>query len=444
MDPIIAPVTALIPQPVGILRLSGANLPDRIRFLFPDLPHPLEHRKIYRAMPVQHGHPLDECLLLYFQSPHSFTGEDVIEIHAHGNPYNIRKLLALFHDHGIRLAKPGEFTLRAYQNHKISLLKAESLHRMISAPSYAHFQAAHHHFFDPATHPLAHVQDQFLDLLASLFTLLDHPDSEEDISTISTSSLSHDLRAFDRTLSSLLLDYRKRHRSYHGFSVLLAGHPNSGKSSLFNRFLKDNRALVSPLPGTTRDLIEGHLSFPFGDIIFLDSAGLRSSSDSLESAGIQRTRQSLSRVDCILWVSSPEHPSLPSPTFFHRSRGPVLFVWNKADIDSPGSGTSFEHVVSARTRKGISSLLDRLRSLAHGFYLASDPHRSSIESERQRDSLKALQKLIREAIARIDAQQVDLALSSLEEGKKVLDDGIGLIPSSEVYERVFKRFCLGK
>ncbi len=444
MEPIVAPVTALIPQAVGILRLSGDRLSDLLRNLFPDLPETLEHRRVYRTHPVVQGLTLDECLLLYFQSPHSFTGEDVVEIHAHGNPHNIRKLLSLLHESGIRPARPGEFSLRAYQNKKISLLKAESLHRMISAPSYADFQTAHQHYSEGRSHPLSKIQDQFLDILAMFYTLLDHPEGEEeDLSRLSLESLSHRLEELDRTLSSHLTLTRRTRRPFNGFSVLIAGFPNSGKSSLFNRILRDNRAIVSPLPGTTRDLLEGRLSFPFGDVVLLDSAGIRPSQDRIEQEGIRKTRKTLSHADCVLWVASPENPAPPEGLFRNTPTTSVLLLWNKADLTSPPDGSRFNHLVSARTRKGVDALVKRLKSLAEIYY-QSLRATSPLDSDRQAGTLKLLRKSLRRAISLLRSGQADLALSALEEGRKVLDDGVGSLPSSEIYDRVFKLFCLGK
>ncbi len=444
MEPIVAPVTALIPQPVGILRLTGDGLSDILRTLFPDLPVRLEHRRVYRTHPVDQGLTLDECLLLYFQSPHSFTGEDVVEIHAHGNPHNIRKLLSLLHQAGIRPARPGEFSLRAYQNKKISLLKAESLHRMISAPSYADFQTAHQHYFQRMSHPLAKIQDQFLDLLAMLYTLLDHPEGEEeDLSHLSVESLSNRLAEFDRTLSSHLTLTRRARRPFGGFSVLIAGFPNSGKSSLYNRILRDNRAIVSPLPGTTRDLLEGRLSFPFGDVVLLDSAGIRPSSDLIEQEGVRKTRKTLSRSDCVLWVASPENPTFPEGLIRKSPATSLLLLWNKADLSPPPDGSRFDHLVSAKTRKGVDALVKRLQSLAEIYY-QSLRATSPLDSDRQVETLNRLRKASRRALSLLRSGQADLALSTLEEGRKVLDDGVGSLPSSEIYDRVFKLFCLGK
>ncbi|EQD24301.1 MAG: tRNA modification GTPase mnmE [Leptospirillum sp. Group IV 'UBA BS'] len=444
MEPIVAPVTALIPQSVGILRLSGEDLPDLLRTIFPDLPCPLEHRRVYRTTPVFRDSPLDECLLLFFQAPHSFTGEDVVEIHAHGNPHNMRNLLSVLGELGIRPAKPGEFSLRAYQNNKISLLKAESLHRMISAPSYSDFQTAHKHYSQGKDHPLRLIQDQFLDILAVFFTLLDHPEGEEeDLSRLSLDSLGRRLLDLDRTLSDALTLTRKARRPYNGFSVLIAGHPNSGKSTLFNRILKDNRAIVSPQPGTTRDLLEGRLSFPFGDLVLLDSAGIRSSSDRIEQEGIRKSRQFLSRVDCVLWVASPEYPTPMDGLSGKSSQVPCIILWNKADLSVPSDPSLYHQMVSARTRRGVDTLVQRLKSLAHEHY-QSTRVTSPFDSDRQVDFLRRLRNAIKRSLSFLASGQADLALSALEEGRKVLDDGVGTIPASDIYDRVFKLFCLGK
>ncbi|MDA8110998.1 MAG: 50S ribosome-binding GTPase [Nitrospiraceae bacterium] len=444
MEPVVAPVTVLIPQPVGILRLSGDSLSDRIRPLFPSLPSTLEHRRIYRATAFEAGSPVDECLLLFFKGPRSYTGEDVIEIQAHGNPHNIRHLLSLLHSHGIRLAKPGEFSMRAYQNRKISLLKAESLHRMISAPSYSDFREAHHHYASSESHPLYGIQEEFLNLLALFFTLLDHPEGEEEaLSDLSPSILQNRLQTLDRSISEIITLTAKTKKHFNGFSVLISGHPNSGKSSLFNRILKENRAIVSPLPGTTRDLLEGRLSFPFGDLVLLDSAGIRSSEDTIEQEGIRRTRRSLSRVDCVLWIASPEFPNPPASLHFQKGV-PVFLLWNKVDLSLPPDPSPYDYLVSARTRRGLSSLCDRLRNLAENYYSSLPPGSSSLDSDRQINILRHLRSAIRNSRSFLDSGRIDVALSALEEGRRVLEDGVGTVPASDIYDRVFNLFCLGK
>ena len=444
MEPIVAPVTVLVSQPVGILRLSGDNLSDRIKPLFPSLPSTLEHRRIYRATAIERGSPVDDCLLLFFKAPQSFTGEDLVEIQAHGNPHNIRHLLALLHGLGIRLARPGEFSLRAYQNRKISLLKAESLHRMILAPSYAEFQVAHHHYTSSENHPLYGIRDDFLNLLALFFTLLDHPEEEEEaLSNLSPHVLQDRIQTLERSISEVINRTAKAKKPFNGFTVLIAGHPNSGKSSLFNRILKDNRAIVSPLPGTTRDLLEGRLSFPFGDLVLLDSAGLRPSEDGIEQEGIRRARRSLSRVDCVLWIACPDFPA--PPDFLPSQKGiPFFLLWNKVDLTTPSDPSRYDHLVSARTRRGLPSLCERLSRLAETYYSSSLPGSSSLDSDRQIKTLRRLRLSIRRSRSFLESGRIDLALSALEEGRRVLDDGVGAIPASDIYDRVFNLFCLGE
>ncbi len=440
MDPIVAPVTALIAQPVGILRLSGDNLWNRIHALFPGTPSPVP-RKATLLSPTLHGQPLDSVLLLYFPAPHSLTGEDVIEIHAHGNPQNIRFLLQHFERLGIRQAKPGEFSLRSYKNGKLSLLKAESLHRMISAPTYSDFLSAHTSFSQPERHPLAALKDQFLDLLASFYAVLDYPEDLSDSpETPLVDILLEKIVSLQRLSRHHLSLFKKNRRFFSSFSVLLAGPPNSGKSSLFNRMLQSNKALVSPLPGTTRDLLEGRLSFPFGDLLILDSAGFRSSDDIIEGMGIAKARKTINQVDLLLWVASPESPE-PLP---FSSRTKTLTLWNKADLSSPPPSISPDFIVSARTRKGLKSLLLTLSSLAEDFYSAPNATDPLLDSERQALCLSSFLKTLISAESSLSSHAFDLALSALEQARHLLEDGTGMISSEEIYDRVFSRFCLGK
>ncbi|MCL5953838.1 MAG: tRNA modification GTPase [Nitrospirae bacterium] len=440
MDSIVAPVTALVPQPVGILRLSGLNLWQQIQPLFPGLPCPAPRKATLLTLKRQ-GQAIDSVLVLFFPGPHSFTGEDVVEIQAHGNPQNIRSILHSIEECGIRQAKPGEFSLRAYKNGKISLLKAESLHRMITAPTYGDFLSAHSSFSRPENHPLATIKEAFLDLLASFYAFLDYPEELTD----SEHSYSHSL-LFPKILTLQHLSrhqlslFRKNRRVFSSFSVLLAGPPNSGKSSLFNRLLQSNRAIVSPYPGTTRDLLEGRLSLPFGDLLLLDSAGFRSSNDLIEGMGISKARKTIAHVDRLLWVTSPETLA-PLP---FSTRTPYFTIWNKVDLSPPPPILPPDFVVSARTRKGLRQLLDALVSLAEDFYSHHNNSTPLLDSERQAQALSSFLKAITRAEDSLRSNAFDLALTSLEEARNLLEDGTGMISTEEIYDRVFSRFCLGK
>ncbi len=440
MDSIVAPVTALVPQPVGILRLSGVNLWPRIQPLFPESPCPAPRKATLLTLRT-HGQAIDSVLVLFFPAPHSFTGEDVVEIHAHGNPQNIRAILHSIEECGIRQAKPGEFSLRAYQNGKISLLKAESLHRMITAPTYGDFLSAHSSFSHPEDHPLVTIKEAFLDLLASFYAFLDYPEELTDSEHAYSHSLLfpkiHALQGLSREQLSL---FRKNRRVFSSFSVLLAGPPNSGKSSLFNRLLQSDRAIVSPYPGTTRDLLEGRLSLPFGDLLLLDSAGFRSSNDLIEGMGISKAKKTIAHVDRLLWVTSPETlATLPFST-----RTPSFTIWNKADLAPHPPTIHPDFVVSARTRKGLRRLLDALVSLAEDFYSHHTTSNPLLDSERQSQALSSFLKALTQAEDSLRSNAFDLALSSLEEARNLLEDGTGMISTEEIYDRVFSRFCLGK
>lgn len=441
MDPIVAPVTVLIPQPVGILRISGDSLWPLLEPFFPGRDSPPQPRTATLLSFSVEGRPVDQILLLFFPSPHSLTGEDVVEIHAHGNPHNLRFILSQIQKRGIRLAQPGEFSLRAYHNGKISLLKAESLHRMISAPTYSQFLAAHTSFSNPGTHPFSEIRDLFLETLARFYSFLDHPE-EADMAPFSSTkaTLLSGINSLISMSTTHLTRYRKSRRYFSAYSVLLAGAPNSGKSSLFNRLLQENKAIVSPLPGTTRDLLEGRISYPFGDLLLLDSAGFRSSNDLIEGMGIAKARQTISRVDLLLWVASPEHPDdIPLST-----RTPTLTLWNKADLSPPPFSLEPDFSVSARTRRGLASLLSHLRSRAESFYSDQSFSDPLLDSSRQAASLSGFSKALSKALIPLSTDAFDLALASLEEARFMLEDGMGMIPSEEIYDRVFTLFCLGK
>jgi tRNA modification GTPase len=318
---------------------------------------------------------------------------------------------------------------------------------MIQAPSYGQFLSSQQYFSNETLHPLFKFQQEYLDLIARFFMILDHPESEESLShTLSLDSLITQLKSLINHASRVTNEYRKKRRFFNGFTILLAGFPNSGKSSLFNRLLKDNRAIVSPVPGTTRDLVEGRLTFPSGDVILLDSAGLRPTSEAVEQEGIQKTRKMLQQADFILWISSPDHPDVGSIQGSKNLKTKMLHLWNKSDLSLPSASLAdFDHVVSAKTRKGLPSLVKHIERLSEDFYRTkSVSETGSLDSDRQLEVLSRVLRFIKPVPGFLTTDHFDLALHSLEEGRKVLDDGVGLVPASDIYDRVFRMFCLGK
>lgn len=447
MDPIVAPATRLINQPVGILRISGTSLFPLFSplLLFPPEMVP-EPRRVYRVRVLeQSGEPVDDGILLYFKGPSSLTGEDVLELQLHGNPHSMRRVMSHIISLGARAARPGEFLYRAYLHHKISLLKAESLNRLIMAPSFQDYRRQFLDYSGTVPGPLEEIRSQWVDLMANLYVLLDHADLSE--SELPLASIVQ-----DRVDSVLLqieryrVSYKKSRTRWKGFSVALVGPPNSGKSSLFNRLLGSDRAIVSEIPGTTRDMLEGRISTEYGDIILFDSAGLRTTKDPIEQKGIRKSFEAVREASTVLLIRSADSNEV-SWSVPEKESSKIIRVWNKSDLKENDS-SDYDFRVSARTRKGISGLYRFIEEQAREFYahspVSGELHEGVVSSERQYQVLNGLSRHLKKVRGMIGMTSWEIILHELEAQKNAVEDAVGIVSHQMVYDRVFQGFCIGK
>lgn len=447
MDPIVSAATRLISQPVGIVRLSGDRLfPKFSPLIQPDILDP-EHRKIYRIrVRDESGHIIDDGILLFFRAPESLTGEDVAELQIHGNPHSLRKVISHAIQLGARQARPGEFLYRAYLHQKISLLKAESLNRLIQAPSFEEYRIHYRDYAGEVESPLEMIRQKWMDLIARFYVILDHVDDEvgrypdADELSVLIDSLLINIRHFRKTF----LVSKKRWR---GFSVLITGPVNSGKSSLFNKLLGDNRAIVSDIPGTTRDLLEGRISSEHGDIVLLDSAGIRKTGDQIEQMGIKRAVEESRTVSLLVWVNSPDSAEPPDLLLKSGARVPVVRVWNKCDLGKDATGTA-QFEVSAKTRKGLGRLYRFLEERARDYYseasLGYDDSESVLSSQSQYAFLGRLSRQLSKTKSSIGQASWEVLLHDLEQYNSEMELACGMVTHQMVYDRVFQNFCIGK
>lgn len=445
MDPIVAPATKLISQPVGIVRFSGSDLIDRFATIVDRLPEPVTPRTAYRIRVKDiDGQWLDDGLFIFFKAPSSLTGEDVIELQLHGNPHSMRRVLEHAYFLGARPAKPGEFLYRAYQHQKITLLKSESLNRMIQAPSFQDFQRQFKEYDSSLPAPLERIREDWIELLARLYVLIDHADL--DASEIpDTRRIQNDIRDLFETVERSRKAYQRERLHWNGFTVVLAGPPNSGKSSLFNRLLGGPRALVSDIPGTTRDMLEGRIATEHGDILLIDSAGIRPTNDTLEKAGIRKSRSAIRDAALVLWVESYDATNQPDK-LLQDQKVRIVRIWNKCDLGNGYSKDGFyDYSVSAKTKKGMAEVYRFLEDQARLFYetgiIGSEP---VISSPRQYRILGELSRLLRRVLPLAHSGLWEVVLHEMESKRGRLEEAIGVVSHGIVYDRVFKSFCIGK
>ncbi|MDH4223322.1 MAG: tRNA uridine-5-carboxymethylaminomethyl(34) synthesis GTPase MnmE, partial [candidate division Zixibacteria bacterium] len=288
---------------IGVIRISGKNSVSIADKLFKGdlVPGKTEtHRAIYGKIVSSDNQVIDEVYLTVFKSPKSYTREDLIEISCHGNPYILQRVLEEIIKTGARLANPGEFTLRAFLNGRIDLTQAEAVAELINAKTDLSLKHSLKHLQGKLSERLNLIRDELIGILAELEARIDFPD--EDIEEVDRSSILEKIERTESEIKSLIDTYEEGKILKEGLRVVIVGKTNVGKSSLLNAFLKEDRAIVTPIPGTTRDIISEYANFRGLPVRLTDTAGFRVSEDKIEIEGIKRTKIEISKADFLLLV----------------------------------------------------------------------------------------------------------------------------------------------
>ncbi len=440
-DTIAAIATAQGRGGIGVVRISGPQLETLARGILGKLP--AARHATYGEFLDENGDPLDQGVALFFPAPHSYTGEDVLELQGHGGPAVLQLLLQRCLDLGARLAQPGEFTRRAFLNDKLDLAQAESVADLIEANTTEAARSAMRSLHGEFSAAIRGMVDELIHLRMLVEAMLDFPEEEVD--------------AVDLERRNALLDSVRAHLQHtlgtakqgsllrEGAHVVIAGQPNVGKSSLLNRLAGEEVALVSNIPGTTRDVIRQAIQIRGVPLHIMDTAGLRESEDAVESMGIARAHQTLHRADLILLLLDASRgltvqdevilAGLPADI-------PRLLVFNKADLLGGGATISADApfiAVSAKTGAGMEELRAKLleavgwREQESGAFMARERHlRALVLAQTHLEQAQAVL-----ASAELFAEELRLAQRALNEitGEFTPDDLLG---------EIFSRFCIGK
>ena len=429
---------------VAIVRLSGSEALAIAKRLTGIQPVPrFAEICSYRAAD---GRRIDRGLLLYFPGPHSYTGEDVVELHAHGGPVVSDWLMQTLNDYGARAAEPGEFTLRAFLNDKLDLTQAEAVADLVDSRSRRAARAALRSLSGRFSEAVAAVQEGLTELRVLIEAWLDFPDEELDLAT--RQELAARLAAVQANLKALIAGAGRGAALRDGLCVAIAGPPNAGKSSLLNRLAGYDAAIVTDIPGTTRDALRERLSLDGVPIDIVDTAGLRASADPVEREGVRRAQRELGRADHTLWLGDIRDGldvALAAASAELAPDQPATMILNKVDLsaDAPGA---FEHTgrsvirLSALTGAGVELLIDHLKSLAGwtgeaaGTFSARRRHLDALE--RVRESLERAQEHLPGAL--------ELAAEELRASQTALSELTGEITSDDLLGEIFSSFCIGK
>ncbi len=460
---IVAIATAIVPAQgsVGIVRVSGPDAVAIAQQLFqaPGQQRWDSHRILYGF--VKHpttGTIVDEALLLIMQAPRSFTREDVVEFHCHGGMMAVQQVLQLCLEQGACLAQPGEFTLRAFLNGRLDLTQAESVADLVGARSPQAAQTALAGIQGKLAEPIRQLRATCLDILAEVEARIDF---EEDLPPLDEAAVRSQIEQVLARVTQILATADRGELLRTGLKVAIVGRPNVGKSSLLNAWSRSDRAIVTPLPGTTRDVVESQLVVGGIPIQVLDTAGIRETDDVVEKIGVERSRAAATAADLILFVMDAQVGWTPADQVIYdqvamESR-PLILILNKTDLVESGaigqSGESQSAILggvhpqvytAAAHHQGIEELEQAILAIAQAGTLQAANLDVAI-NQRQAAALirvKAALEQVQTTVA--DQMPLDFWTIDLRTAIQALGEIIGEDVTESVLNRIFSRFCIGK
>ncbi|NLO76297.1 MAG: tRNA uridine-5-carboxymethylaminomethyl(34) synthesis GTPase MnmE [Clostridia bacterium] len=459
-ETIAAISTAYGPAGVGIIRISGdeaATIADKVfksksgvKIKDQDT-----YRITYGYIYDQDGQLIDEALALTMRGPFSFTGEDVVELQCHGGIVVLQKVLALALKAGARLAEPGEFSKRAFLNGRLDLAQAEGIMEMINAKTETGVSVAASHLQGRLSEEIKACRQDLLELISFLEADLDFP--EEDFERLSNEEILRRLTKVTEKIKNILQSFMKGRIIREGLKVALVGKPNVGKSSLLNTLLKTKRAIVTDIPGTTRDTIEEFYNLGGIPLLLIDTAGIRDSDDLVEKIGVQKTKEIVEQADLVLYIFDLIQGITPEDQAY-LSKIPsekVLILVNKIDLLTDGAETTLRNIrerlpqfrvllISATEQLGIQELEEEIKNIffTEGWeikdkaYLTNIRHKTALEKAEQ--ALASAQKTLQTGLP------LDLMVIDLKTVLGFLGEITGETVDEEIIDQIFSQFCLGK
>jgi tRNA modification GTPase len=442
-DTIVAIATPPGRGGIGVVRLSGPDAARIAATLTQRTAFEPRHATLASAHHAD-GQPIDQTIVTYFPAPHSYTGEDVIEVSAHGSPIVLRAVVAAAQSAGARLANPGEFTLRAYLHGRITLVEAEAVADLVDAVTPLQARVAFDQLDGTLTSRLREMDARLLDVIARLEASLDFP--EEGYHFIDPGDTSREVDDVLAAIDTLLADAARWRIVREGVTAAIVGRPNAGKSSLFNALVGAPRAIVTDVPGTTRDLVSERIDIAGIPVTLVDTAGVRAQPENaIEEEGIARARVAADAADIVVAVVDGSQPLTADDHAMleHTRSTRRLIVASKSDLapawDRPGVGA---HAVSALTGDGLDELRAHMVE-AGGGLVPRD--RAPIANLRHAALLKrARAALERAAAAARQRLSEEFVLIDLHAARHAFDEITGARPEDEVLRVIFERFCIGK
>ena len=449
---ITAPASGLAPAGICVIRISGNETKNVLNKIFVSKSSPISNPRV--ALFGDFINPktkesLDSGLVIFFNAPHSYTGEDVAELNVHGNPLIVKKILSALYDLGVEPAGPGEFTKRAFLNGKLDLVQAEAVNDVILSNADEALKLSKENLDGKFSHAIDEIGAPLRDILAELEANIDFP--EEDISPSSLNKIKSDISQASNVISEYIESFNYGQCLKDGFRVLILGVPNAGKSSLLNRLLNRERAIVTDISGTTRDLIEEHANINGLEFIFCDTAGICETESQVEKIGIDLAKNKIAWADLILLVVSVDNFD-ESKKLYELLKSENKNFWiiqNKIDINdssiSCGKNKNDKVIkISALKNQNIDNLLHELEKEVKS---RNTQNENSIVVTNERH-LACLKKAKNGLVSVIDAinnnMPLEIISSELRISLNALEEIIGKTYTEDILGKIFSKFCIGK
>ncbi|MBV9927761.1 MAG: tRNA uridine-5-carboxymethylaminomethyl(34) synthesis GTPase MnmE [Acidobacteria bacterium] len=437
---------------IGVIRISGEKALDLTRSVIRDRdfspePNHASLKTIYDPATLE---VIDRVVITFFKSPYSYTGDDVVEFSCHGSPPLLLRVLDSLLHLGARTANPGEFTMRAVANGRLNLTQAEAVRDLIDAQTHAAVRQAARQLGGELSKRLQPIKDGLLEIIVPLESSLEFV--EDDLPEDIARDIEKRLSTLSTKIDEMADSFRRGRLLKDGLRVALVGRPNVGKSSLFNKLLSSDRAIVTEIPGTTRDTISEVINMEGIPVLITDTAGVRTSPDKIEQLGIERTRRAIADADLIVVVLDGSQPLVDEDLEIIReaSNNHCVLAFNKSDLESFRSSNAQEVAdnlplvsVSARTGEGLDALCSNIIKPFTAGYL--DESSFVITNARHYDllrrtseSLQAAQELIQENVSE------ELILANLYEALRFLGEITGETTPEDILSQIFSTFCIGK
>lgn len=452
-ETIVSLVTAPITQNIALIRISGSKTYQIISQIFdrklPDYPQK-KSQLIFGKIIDSQEETIDEALLLCFYKPNSFTGEDVVEISCHGNLFVVNQILQLIQEKGVRLAKEGEFTKQAFFNGKLNLIQANAVNDLIKAPSLIGAKLALHNLSSQNQQELTKIEEELLDIIANIKVNIDYPEYDGVKYLTGQEVLPRIKKLLEKLL--IIRESAQNFRIYQeGLKIAIVGKPNVGKSTLLNSLLKEEKAIVSSIAGTTRDVVEARYNLGGVPLILLDTAGIRETQDIVEKIGINRSYQALEKADIVFFlVDNSRFWDKEDENIYQKIKEKnFLLIINKIDEQSKlnfCSTINSEKIcrISAKNQQ-INELENKISKLfSSNLVLNNSPYPYLSQSWQQAKLVKIIQYLEIVVKKLQEEDFLDAICGDLEIAYKLVKELIGKDYNEELLDIIFRKFCLGK